>query len=307
MGFLQGLIPASPPPLVDFVSSKRQSTCLPLGGGALSSRFRGRFFEIFKYLPSQGRRPFARRVWSEGLVWKNKLYLFFTLILFSIAATAQERKEKKQYIRLVAGPVLSFYQNNSFHTNDSKPRYAFFALAGVDFQIHKDFTFMPAIEYAYHGITFNSYYLAPGYQFLYDKHYDYNYRLTLQEARLNVMVKQTIGVETRNMITGYTACGYVLRYLFSSNLLVTSNLTGAEMFKGKPNIAFEHPVFTTNTASAVKFVAGVQRNFFKTHHAFFFEASFTFSLSRFSLTESFAPSNLNINGSFLQLGLGVKL
>lgn len=245
---------------------------------------------------------------AEGQGRKRILYVCLAILLFGSTLSAQEKKkERVNFLRVVAGPMLSFYQNNAFHTNDSRPRYAFFAGVYYDIKIYKDFTFMPGLEYAYHGLSFNSYYLAPGHQSLYDKNFDYNYRLTLQEARLNVLVKQVIGIENRNMITGYTSCGYVLRYLLKSDMNVSSNLTGAELFSGKPNISFEHDLVRNNIASAVKFIAGAQRNFFKSHRAFFFEAAFTFSLSRFYIKESFTPSSLYINGSFLQLGFGVKI
>lgn len=228
------------------------------------------------------------------------------LILAGSVLTAQEKKEKKQYTRIAAGPVLSFYQNNPNHTADSRQGYAFFVLATREIKIYKDFTFIPGAEYAYHGLSFNSYYLAPGYQYLYDGNYDYSYRLTIQEARLNAGVQQVIGIETRNKITGYTACSYVLRYIIDTKMHVSSNLTGQVLFNDNTRLAFEHDLFRSNMASAVKFIAGAQRNFFKTHRAVFFETAFTFSLSRFRVKESFTPSALNINGSFLQLGLGVK-
>jgi len=243
---------------------------------------------------------------TEGL--KYNLYLCLAILLIGNSVFSQEKKkERKNFTRVVAGPVLSFYQNNPFHTSDSKPRYAFFIAAYEDIKIYNDFTFMTGIEYARHGLSFNSYYLAPGHQYLYDKNFDYNYRLTLQEVRLNFLLKDVIGIETRNLITGYTSCGYVMRYVFDPDLHVSSNLTGAELFNGEPNISFEHDLFRKNISSAVKFIAGAQRNFFKTHRAFFFEASFTFALSRFQLKHSFTPSSLYINGSFLQLGFGIKV
>jgi hypothetical protein len=232
--------------------------------------------------------------------------LFFFLALTVAAQDKKDNKERRQYTRISAGPVLSFYLNNKNHTSGSRPRYAFFALASRDIRIYKDFTFMPGLEYAYHGLSFNSYYLAPGYQYLYDGNFDYRYRLDVHEARLNIGVKQVIGIETRNVITGYTACSYVLRYILASKLHVSSNLTGEEVFDDKTKLAFEHDLLRSNMASAVKFIAGAQRNFFKSQRALFFETSFTFSLSRFSIRERFAPSSLNINGSFLQLGLGYK-
>ena len=242
---------------------------------------------------------------QAGFPWKYQLYLCFAFLLIG-TLHAQEKEPKNHYTRIEAGPVLSFYQNNNFHTVNTRPRYAFFIGVFEELKAHKNFSFMPGLEYVHHGLTFNSYYLSPGYQYLYDGHFDYNYQLTFHEARLNLLFKQVLGLETRNVVTGYTSCGYVLRYLFASNMQVTSNITNAELFNGKPNVVFEHPLFQNNIASAVKFNAGVQRNFFKTHRAFFFEATFTFSLSRFYVSENFTPSSLYINGSFLQLGLGFK-
>jgi hypothetical protein len=269
--------------------------------GYLQSVDKDKVLETFS--PDRGDARLRR---TEGALRKQRLYFSLVALTFCLNIFCQEKEPKNRYTRIVAGPMLSFYQNNQFHTANSRPRYAFFIGIYEDIKMHKNFSFMPGVEYAYHGLTFNSYYLAPGYQFLYDGHFDYNYQLTFQEARLNLLFKQVIGVETRNVVTGYTSCGYILRYLFSSKMVVNSNLTGAELFNGQPHVEFEHPLFQKNMASAVKFVAGVQRNFFKTHRAFFFECAFTFSLSRFYISENFTPSSLYINGSFLQLGLGFK-
>ena len=247
-------------------------------------------------------------LWSRSLV---KCLLLLSL-LHSSTSFAQDKKDKKDkheranFTRVCAGPVLSFYLNNPHHTASTRPRYAFFVAGSRDTRIYKDFSFLSGLEYAYHGLSFNSYYLAPGYQYLYDGNFDYRYLLTMHEGRINVGLKDVIGIETRNRITGYTACAYVLRYVFGSKLHVTSNLTGEQLFDGKTKPEFEHDVFSTNMASAVKFIAGAQRNFFKTQRALFFEMQFTLSLSRFKVHESFAPSALSINGSFLQLGLGYK-
>jgi len=255
------------------------------------------------FLQSIIRSVIARR----PLATKRSAIVLLCVLLVGVTNAQEKKKERKNFLRVVAGPVLSFYQNNPFHTSDSKPRYAFFVAAYEDIKIYNDFTFMTGVEYARHGLTFNSYYLAPGHQYLYDKNFDYNYRLTLQEIRLNFLLKEVIGIETRNIITGYTSCGYVMRYVFDPDLHVSSNLTGAEVFNGEPGISFEHDLFRKNISSAVKFIAGAQRNYFKSHRALFFECSFTFALSRFQLKQSFTPSSLYINGSFLQLGLGIKI
>src|ERR1035437_3440971 len=171
----------------------------------------------------------------------KKTYTF--LILLSVfTLCAQENKQKKTYTRFIFGPALSFYKNNPVHTSDSKARSSFYAGVFEEIRMYHDFSFVPGLEYLHQGLTFNSYYLMPGYQTLYDKHFNYNYTLNMQEVRLNVLFRQVLGIETRNLITGYIEYGYVLRYVISSKLKVSSNLTGTEMFSGNADIAFEHPV-----------------------------------------------------------------
>ncbi len=235
----------------------------------------------------------------------KKIYTFLFL-LSAFALFAQENKPKKGYTRFVIGPALSFYKNNPVHTSDTKAKSSFYAGVFEEIRMYKDFSFVPGIEYLYQGLTFNSYYLSPGVQTIYDKHFNYNYTVNMQEARLNILFRQVLGIETRNIITGYIEYGYVLRYLVSSKLKVSSNLTGTEMFSGNADIAFEHPVISNTMASGLKLTAGMQHNFFKTHRAWFFECSFIYSLSRFVVQNSFAPASLYVEGSFLQLGLGFK-
>ena len=229
------------------------------------------------------------------------LFLLITFVFF-----AQENKPKKAYTRFVFGPALSFYKNNPYHTSDTKAKSSFYAGVFEEIKMHKDFSFVPGIEYLYQGATFNSYFIMPNVLNLYDKHFNYNYTLNMQEARLNLLFRQVLGIETRNLITGYIEYGYVIRYLISSKLKVNSNLTGTEMYSGNADIAFEHPLIMKTMASGLKLTGGVQHNFFKTHRAWFFELSYMYSLSRFIVQNSFAPASLYIEGSYLQLGLGLK-
>jgi hypothetical protein len=196
------------------------------------------------------------------------------------------------YTRIVVGPALSFYKNNPMHTADTKAQPAVYGGVFEEFHLYHDFSFCPGLEYAKEGISFNSYYFRSGTQHMYDRHFDYRYVLSMQEARLNLLFRQVIGIETRNVVTGYFHYGYVLRYLFKPSLIVNSNATGSQLFNSAPDISFEHPVVLNNVGSALKLTLGMQHNFFKTHRAWFFEFSYMYSLY--------------INGSFLQLGLGFK-
>ena len=122
----------------------------------------------------------------------RKLYTVLFFLIGSILL-AQENKPKKAYTRVVIGPALSFYKNNPAHTSDTKPKSSFYAGVFEEIRMYKDFSFVPGIEYLYQGMTFNSYYVAPGVLTLYDKHFNYNYTLTMQELRLNLLFRQVIG------------------------------------------------------------------------------------------------------------------
>ncbi|MGZ3891850.1 MAG: outer membrane beta-barrel protein [Bacteroidia bacterium] len=235
----------------------------------------------------------------------KRTYIFL-ILLASFASYSQEKQMRKTYTRFVMGPALSFYKNNPYHTSDAKAKSSFYAGVFEEIRVYKDFSFVPGIEYFYQGMVFNSYYLEPNTVTLYDKHFNYNYTLTMQEPRLNLLFRQVIGIETRNIITGYVEYGYVMRYFINPKLKVVSNLNGSQMYSGDADLAFEHPFFSKKLSSGLKLTVGGQHNFFKTHRAWFFEASYMYSLSRFKIQNSFAPASLFVEGSFLQLGLGIK-
>jgi hypothetical protein len=201
---------------------------------------------------------------------------------------------------------LAFYKNNPLHTKDTKARSAAYIAVYEDVLVYKDFSFTPGLEFFYYGLSYNSYFFDQGGQPLYDKRFNYHYTLTLQDIRLNILCRQVLGLETRNVITGYFQYGFVMNYLFSAKLKVNSNLTGTEVFNGKPDVAYEHGLLSKKITPALKIVGGVQHNFFRSHRAWFFEGSYVYNISRFGIRNSFAPSSLYIRNSFFELGLGVK-
>src|SRR6201982_242651 len=168
----------------------------------------------------------------------KKTYIIL-ILLSAFTLAAQERSPKKAYTRVVIGPALSFYKNNPVHTTDTKAKSSFYIGLFEEIRMYKDFSFVPGLEYLYQGMTFNTYYITPGVLNLYDKHFNYNYNLNMQEARLNILFRQVLGIETRNAITGYIEYRYVLRYLVHSTLKVNSNLSGTQMYSGDADIAFE--------------------------------------------------------------------
>ncbi len=234
-------------------------------------------------------------------------YISLLLVLFCCQIFSQEKKPKPHRLRIESGIALAINEVNKNHTTGTHNKPGLFAGLGGDFKIGKTLSFCPMIEIFHSGLTFNSYYFAPNYDFLYDKSFHYNYDLTINETRLNFGIKQNIGLEKKDKITGYYSCAFALRALLSSNLVVTSNLTGAEMYTGNPGITFEHPLLQPTISEAVKFGTGFQVNNFMSHKAWIFGLDIFCPLSRFYLYQNFTPSSLYINTFYIQLSAGLKI
>jgi hypothetical protein len=213
---------------------------------------------------------------------------------------------KKIYTRVLFGPAIGFYSNNNFHTSNTRPGLAFYAGALEEAHLFDNLYASAGLEYQYYSFAFNSYYMPPGYQHLYNQKFDYNYNLNIQEGRLNLLLRLTSGTELSKPYTAYIEGGYVLRYLISTQMKVTSNLDNAILFNGTTHPEFEGTTLKNSFSSGLKINAGIQHNFLRSHKAWFIHVSYMQGLARFLVQESFTPASLYIKSSFIQLGLGFK-
>jgi hypothetical protein len=213
---------------------------------------------------------------------------------------------KLTYIRISAGTALSFYSNNNLHSGNTRPGAAFFGNVSEEIRIYQDLFFVGGIEYQHSAMSFNSYYMAPGYQTLYNGHYGYNYSLALQEGRLDLLLRLTGGTELRNQFTSYVEAGYVLRYLIHTNMKVINDGNGQTLFNGPTYPDFMGTKLNNSFSSGLKINVGMQHNFLRTHHALFIQVGLMYGLAQFLVHESFTPSALLIKSTYAQLGLGYK-
>ncbi|MHB8259301.1 MAG: hypothetical protein ACYDCN_03260 [Bacteroidia bacterium] len=237
------------------------------------------------------------------------LCCIFPLTIFCQHFLQKEQKAgdtKLAYTRVTVGSALSFYNNNNFHSANTRSGAAFFANVSEEVRIYKDLYFVGGLEYQHSAMSFDSYYFTPGYLALYNGHYDNNYSLTLQEGRLDLLLRLTGGNEQRKQITFYGEAGYVLRYLINTHLKVTSNANGQTMFNGTTHPEFDNSVFSNAISSGIKVNLGIQHNFLRSHHAWYIQVGLMYGLAPFLIYESFTPSSLNIKTTYSQIGLGYK-
>jgi hypothetical protein len=213
---------------------------------------------------------------------------------------------KNFYTKVTIGPAIGFYGNNNFHTSNTRPGAAFYGGVTEEVHIIDNLYASAGLEYQYSSMSFNSYYMAPGYQYLYNQKYDYNYSLTMQEARVNVLMRLTSGTELTKPYTAYIEGGYVLRYLINTNMKVTSDFNNQVLFNGTTHADFAGTTLKNSFSSGLKVNAGIQHNFLRSHRAWYIQISYMQGLARFLVHESFTPASIYIKTSYLQLGLGFK-
>ncbi len=232
--------------------------------------------------------------------------LLFLLPLLSFGQKQKAGEPKLCYTRAFFGPAIGLYNNNNFHTANTRPGVAIGAGIFEEVHLYKTVFFVGGIDYMYNSMAFNSYYFEPGYQYLYNNKFDYNYTLKMQEARLNLMLRFVGGDEIKNEFSTYLEAGYVLRCLFNTQMQVTSNLSGDKLFSGTTHADFMGRTLNKKFSSGFRINAGVQHNYLRSHKAWFIQLSYVQGLARFLIHEDFTPASIAIRSSFIQLCLGYK-
>ena len=226
--------------------------------------------------------------------------------LFAFCQGQKAGDLKEFYTRVVAGPAISLYTNNALLSANTRQGAAFYLGVMEEMHVHQNLYFVGGLEYQYHALSFDSYYITQGHPFLYDQKFDYNYNLKMQEARLNMLLRLTQGNELRDEYSFYGEGGYVLRCLYNSQMKVTANANGQTMFNGLTHADFEGTTLKSKFSSGIKLTLGIQHNFLRSHRAWFIQLTGIYGLSRFLIHENFTPPLLYFGSSFIQLGLGYK-
>ena len=239
---------------------------------------------------------------------KKYLYisLFFVLPFFVFSQNQKAGEPKVCYTRVTFGPAIGLYSNNNFHTANTRPGIAIGAGIFEEVHLYKTVYFVGGAEYMFNSLSFNSYYFEPGYQYLYNGKFDYNYSLKIQEARVNLMLRFVGGNEVKNEFSTYLEAGYVLRCLLNTQMQVTSDLDGSKLFNGTTQADYQGKTLKNNFSSGFKINGGLQHNYLRSHRAWFVQLSYMHGLAGFLLHEDFMPASVIMKSSFIQLGLGYK-
>jgi hypothetical protein len=200
------------------------------------------------------------------------------------------------------------YKINSNHAKNPTTKFSglggFKKEWGLD-RNHRTF-FLTGMDYFFHGITFNSYYFAPGTLKLYDKTFAYKYSLYSHELHLPLQLKFLFKRKDNRLFSSYLQLGYHLRYLLTSNLKITES--GKKVKYDSPQLTFKNPLFNEHINPFLSLSYGWQKNnIVSSKGNFFVELNFKYGFSPYYFEREYAATSLYISSSHIGLILGVKL
>ena len=243
----------------------------------------------------------------SGINTRGFIILLLSLLVNSINAQDSQGSKKKIHgnKRIYTGTIISSYTNNPDHTDETKRLFGFnvgfkrtFNLAGTSFET--------GLEYINHGLSFRSYYFAPGYSKLYDKTFPFMHTLRINELQLPILFKQALGRDTKSRATSYFTLGWAWRYLIYSGTSIESLNDGVQVYDGKTNIFFEYPFPLTRLGSMLQAGLGLQFNNILTQSALFFEVNYKYGISRFHYVGKQNTNNLFIKDANITINMGYK-
>lgn len=210
-------------------------------------------------------------------------------------------------IRLNLGPALGFYDINENHSSDPRQTFAFLLGVNKEFALSRDYTtfFLVGVDYLYHGLSFKSYYFTPDSLQIYDKNFDHDYRLNIQELQVPLKFKYLFRPEHNSLFSPYLAVAYHLRYMLPARLRVT--YFGNTREDESVELRFNTPLLLEQMNAALSLSAGWQKNSLASSKgSFFTELNLRYNFSPYSFEAPYAASSLYINSVQLLLLLGIR-
>jgi hypothetical protein len=119
------------------------------------------------------------------------------------------------------------------------------------------------IEILQDGVSFNSYYFAPGASFLYDGVEPYSHDISMNEIQVPVLFKFPLGPLDRKYRSIYMTVGGKFRYISYTNSTVTNDSNGYLKFEGEKDVTSLYKLFSPFGSSILEISMGYQRNTMK--------------------------------------------
>jgi len=136
--------------------------------------------------------------------------------------------------------------------------YTFGVMEEIPIQRHA--YLVVGVELLQSSLSFNSYYFAPGYSFLYDGSEIYNHSVTFDEIHVPILYKFRLGPVDRKLRSIYMTMGAKFRYISYTNSTIKSDSSGYLVWEGQKDITTLSHIFSPFGSAIFEISLGYQKN-----------------------------------------------
>jgi hypothetical protein len=247
---------------------------------------------------------------------KNSFTFIFAMLIATSAFASKEYPFRVGVVRYRLGlaPVTCFYKKyRDPNITNLKANAGFCATLKAEIFSGGRTNLLFGVEYLSQAFTFEGYYAAPGYTYVYDGTFPYSHYSRVQEIDAPIGIKTSFISEEENYFSPYFSGGFAPRYIVTSYSLIVNDSSGITMLDGKGKIDFENNIGVLPGIPMVRklngFVyggVGVQYNFRGSAKAIFFEITYKYGLSRFNYHGFNNSNSVFVKNSNMGFVLGVR-
>jgi hypothetical protein len=177
--------------------------------------------------------------------------------------TFQENKPRPWKMSIDAGWLFGFTGSSGYTSHyvsglSANSGYTFGLIEEIPVQ--KRSSLNVGVEILKDGVTFSSYYFAPGYSFLYNGVESYLHTVTMNEIQVPVIYKFPLGPTDRKNRLIFMTFGAKFRYISYTNTAITSDSTGYLVWDGAKDVSSLYRLFSPFGSSVFEMSLGYQRN-----------------------------------------------
>lgn len=238
---------------------------------------------------------------------KSELYLFHFNPFAQVQPQAPQHGRRVK-VRFDFGLVSQYIANDPHYTTGTESDGAYTIGLKLEIPILKNADILVGGDFINENFDFLSYYFAPGYSFLYDGNMIYDHALEIDELQIPIEYKINFSQESRNIKNLYATIGWMFRYVFYNNALITNANSGGFVWEGQNDISSAFQLFTPQGSGIIEASLGYQHNYLRTGNAWFFEIEYKYGASPFIYTGNMKGSNnVQFTLNTLSFKLGMRL
>lgn len=161
-------------------------------------------------------------------------------------------------------------------------------------------------EWFNHGLRFDSYFFYTGQLALYNKQFNYTYRMRWNELAFPFLMRTIISGKMKDRYKTFLDIGPSLRYLLAADVNVSDNQK-QDVFSGKVFTPFQPAMKNNAIGIYLNGIAGME--FYKDNlrKGFSIELALKYAPGRLFFRESFTPSGLFFSQWHIGAGISFRL